>query len=398
MKTRILCIILSLLLLFSGCATGSSATESQQTDADILAKRRETVQAYMRSMNEILWRADETFTYTVATGNIEIVAGRLYKGLPYTGASASDVRLLDHVSEYDSKGIPIISGLDDIVLGSPAKKAIIGNDCSGAVWLSWSQFSTSISGFKASTRQMTQNNGYLRVGNYESEEDTYSNTLITCENNTKEVMFKAYAQLQPGDAVVYYNGSKGHAMMVVENTIRERDGAITGSSSCIKIVDQTSGTKNSLYYDEKLQEDVYYIGNIEKVYSYIDLFSQGYLPVTCKELNDPSPLPEEKITDSETTATVDNIFQGTFSSNYLIDSVTITITDASGNAAQTAICYNRESNRRSLDLAKFLTAGEPIVKGAIDLASLPSGTYHCKHVCRTPYGIEHTMREFDFTI
>jgi hypothetical protein len=83
-------------------------------------------------------------------------------------------------------------------------------------------------------------------------------------------------------------------------------------------------------FDEKLGREVHVFCGVDREWSYSYLLEKGYLPVTCQELIDPTPLEEEVIEDSLQTFTVKEILSGTLNSNYRISHVVVTIFDENG--------------------------------------------------------------------
>ena len=408
---RILAILLSLTLIFSffGCsANGNEAEEN----AKILAERRDIAESYMRKMATVLWRATEDITYSNSSNSVDptteigdltfIRAGRLYRGLPYSHAAGGPCAFLEYAGEPDENGIYSISGLTWHSLNGSNKTARIGNDCASAVGLAWGQLGNSLMQ-DSNTKYMTTKYGYLRVGEYMSRDDAHTYTLPVCEENGFEVMAAAYAQLQKADAVVRRNkaDNNGHAMLVVNVHVDYTDdGTISGATSYITVLEQTSGTiENELsYYDAALGETVYRTYIIDKKYTFLDLFSAGYLPVTCKELIDPSPVADEAVSDSLTTFSKDNIYNGVLTSTRFMESVSIMICNEAGETLQRSTASPTSRQLYTFDLQTFVTDRAEVIRGHIDLDSLSSGNYRCKVVCRLITGTEITVRDYTFRV
>jgi len=401
--TKAIALALAAMMLLTACSSGQGgdSTTAPLTDEQILEQRRDAVEAQMRKMATVLWRSTEDITYTKTAGDdaeLRIVAGRVYQGLPYTQAGGTELGFLDFAASKDEKGIYTISGLNKEMLHSGSGLCRISNDCSSAVLLSWGMVGNSVT--STSTKTMVPDRGCIRVGEYESDPSVNNNTKDTIRQNDEQTMYKAYAQLQKGDAVVYNHNGAGHAMMAVKVIVYEKDGVINGDASLVLLIDQTSSymRQEKIVYNETIGENVYQIYGLDKGVSFKSLYNTGYLPVTCKELIDPSPVEEMKVTDSESTYTKDNIFKGVFSANRHVGDVTITIKDASGNVVQKVTGYVKRSDWRNYDLNNFLTEDPKVLNGSVDLSKLAAGTYHCTHVCRLADGTEFTMRDFDFTV
>lgn len=411
---RVISLFLAFLILFSftGCTKNNNA-EIEAQNAQILAERRDRAESYMRSMATVLWRATEDITYSnnskctdpTLPGTKDLIyikAGRLYRGLPYSHAAGGPNAFLEYADEPDENGIHSISGLTWHPLTGSNTTARVGNDCASAVGLSWGILGNSLKQ-DSSTKYMTTDYGYLRVGEYTSNSDAHTYTVPVCEENGYDVMAAAYAQLQKADGVVRRNkaDNNGHAMMVVDVHVEYTEsGAISGAASYITVLEQTSGhiEQERFKYDAELGENVYTTYLIDNKYTFFDLFSMGYLPITCKELIDPSPVLEPGVTDSLAEHTIDNIMDGSLLSTRFMESVTIQILDASGNALQQ--CTASPINRQLyfFDLQNFKTERAEVLRGSIDPNTLTAGTYRCKLICRLITGDEFTVRDFEFTV
>lgn len=403
--SRALCLMLVLCAFFSLAACVQSPdTEPEPSlslEEQILADRRDTVEKYMRKNASVLWRAGEDMSYEIEGRIYEIAKGRLYQGVPYTYAGGTMDAFLGFASEPDDKGIYTVSGLEPEALANSGDTARIGNDCSSALILAWSQIGANVTGVR--TKQMTPKNGFIPVGDYkvDMESYTYTNTKAIVLENGRETIYNAYAQTQKGDCLVYSTGH-GHAIMVVSvDVVYGADGKIDGDKSSFTILEQTRNNvkSNKTYYDESLGETVHVIGGVDLRRTFDYLAKEGYLPVTCKELIDPAPVAKPVVTDSETVFNKDTILAGTISSNWFIDAATLTITNSEGTVVQkaTASC-TRVDMYVAFELAKFTTDTPKSVLGKIDVAALPAGNYHCTLICRLTNGQEFTVRDFDFEV
>lgn len=407
---KLIAICLVLLLSFSLIGCNNKADQAEK-DAKILAERRDIVESYMRKMATVLWRATEDITYSNNSNSVDptkevadlthIRSGRLYRGLPYSHAAGGHNAFLEYAEEPDENGVYYISGLTWHSLNGSNKTARVGNDCASAVGLAWGQVGNSLLQ-DSNTKYMTTKYGYLRVGDYESNDDAHTYTLPVCEANGYEVMAAAYAQLQKADAVVRRNkaDNNGHAMLVVEvNVEYTEDGAISGATSYITVLEQTSGTieKELCYYDERFGENVYQTYLIDKKYTFFDLFSSGYLPITCKELIDPSPVAEETVSDSLSEYSIDKIFEGVLTSTRFMESVSVMICNENGDVLQRSTASPTNRQLYTFDLQTFKTDRPEVLRGTIDLEGLPTGSYQCKVICRLITGTEFTARDFIFT-
>lgn len=410
---KLFCSIVSIAMLLALC--GCNNTTGVSTDQQILQNRRQAVVDEMHHMMTFLWSTDVDITYSKENFSkgldkdrpnqiITLKAGRIYSGLPYTHGCGSAYDFQAFATEQDENGVYRISGMtwealtgeDTFALNIRAR---VGNDCSEAVFWAWSKISSSIN-YKG-TKDMTEDFGCIRVGNYNCDSNQLSYTIDVAAENGTTTMFASYAQLQPGDAVVYnHHGVGSHAMLVKEVYVAKDPADIPDyKNSYVTVIHQTSGNLigEKYYYDEKLDENVYYCCRVDDKYSFPDLYKQGYLPVTCKELIDPAPLTEPTIIDTIKTPSFDNIINGSFSSPYAISYVTVTITDITGAQIQKCTAFATESELKDFQLF-HLSDPQEVKVGFLDFESLKPGAYHCSHTCRLSTGDELTVRDFDFTV
>jgi len=392
---------------FGGSATGSTEPGAK-TDDPVLLARRDAAEAYMRKMATILWRADADLLYTItgdtkpeyadSSKQFNIVAGRIYSGIPYSYSGATAASWLDLAGEPDAKGVYTISGLTWQAMSGLSTDARLGNDCSSSVERAWQSLGSAIP--LKSTNVMTPDNGFIHVGNYEAPKDILSDTKADCQKNGEQTIYEAYALAQKADAVVCRSATGGHAMMVVSNrVVRKADGTIDGYASKITIMDQEGGSfkKGEKVYNEALGQDVYITLRQDVSYRYRDLFDDGYLPITCKELIDPAPIAAASVSDSIAMPKAETLFTGTISSNRALDGVTVTITDGSGKVVQECLARPIRSTVFGFYMSQFVSDSAEQLKGSVDLSKLSAGKYRCTVTARTITGETVTVRDFEFT-
>jgi len=382
----------------------------------ILEQRRQTVMDYMRESISLLWRSDKTFTYSL--GNTErdqgksftIVEGRLYKGLPYVYAAGTRDSFLEYAGEPDEYGIYTITGVEATALNYESYGGRVGNDCSGAVTNAWSQVSTSVSASTSSG--CSPYFGVVPVGNYlfnapiNPSNNRVLDTKVVVETNGEQVMYEAYAMLKPADAAYHqeYPSTKGnHIRMVKEvNVVRNTDGTINGASSYIIMLEQTRNltSNNTTTTHPETGETIYVIGGIDRKYTFNSLFNDHYIPVTIKELRDPTALEETWVADSlEEEATIDNLFTGNISSNRYTDSVKITIYNEEGEVVQQSISRKSRSYSKLFRMSQFVNEKPGSFKGLLDLDALEAGNYRCTVTLKLTIDDDyvHTVRDFTFS-
>lgn len=380
-----------------------------RADEVILQARRAKVVAKMRQMGDLYWRATEDVTYRISSTArwVDFYAGRVYRGMPYAYARSDEQTFLEFASEPDEKGIYNISGLTTDHLGNGSSLARIGNDCSGSVNFAWNQVGAAISGTQSS-RYMIEANGYLKVGDYDYTPTDDGRVGISKEivaANGQERMFAAYAKVQPGDALDTTAAAGGHVILVVgKKVVYNPDGSINGEKSYIHTLEQTPGPVSrgveTCSWNEELGEVVYTI--YKEVYMPFDqVFSSGYLPITCQVLIDASPVEEAKVIDSVDPSeyNYENLLTGEFTTNRMVSSVTLTVTDENGEVFRVTGSGIR-AKIKSYDLQNFLTEnyeGHMVLRGALELDKLVVGnSYHCTVVVSLGSGEKITVRDFDF--
>ena len=89
--------------------------------------------------------------------------------------------------------------------------------------------------------------------------------------------------------------------------------------------------------------------------------------------------------------------KGTIRANYNIDSLTITIYDASGTVVQDAAVRTTRSSKQVISLTRFLEDDPGSMRGAIDIDALDDSKYRFVLVCRLINGEEHVLRDFTFS-
>lgn len=404
---RILSLVFVLLILVSLCACAKELTPEE-----ILSQRRDIAEAHMRSMATLLWRSDADITYSYSAANkdpnaegakslVHIKAGRVYQGLPYTHAGAGTGAFLEYGGEADENGVYTISGLNWKPLnGDWRTTARIGNDCSSALNQSWAQIGNSLVSNRK-TDLLCPDQGYLRVGEYEANPAKNEISIPVCEANGIEVMSEAYSHLQKADGVVKRIEGNGHTMMVVTNhPVRDSSGKIDPEESYVTVIDQTTSyiNKDEKYFHEQLGEDVYMFYRVDVKCTYARLFETGYLPITCKEFLDPSPVPEPAVTDTETAQAVNAMLSGNLNATRFIDFVTVTLTDKDGNIVQQITASGNRGNPYTFQMNTFVTDYPEVLNGTFDLNALPSGTYRYRVLCRLVTGDEFTVRDYEVTL
>ena len=422
---RIVCLALCALLL-TGCGAQEAANmptisvytpevpvapTAEPADAEaILAQRRDVVEQHMRYMSTIRWRIDENVTYIYSedgdpANTVKLVAGHVYQGIPYTHGAGNAYSWLSYATGQDENGVYTLSGLNKAAMNGLSRAGAgnssrVGNDCADTLYWAWAQVASSIS--FTQTIYMTPLYGCIPVGDYEWTDTVMrrSSCEVT-EANGRQRMFEAYAQLQKGDGMVHIVSDTvgGHAVMIVDTHVERNEAGIDGEKSYVTILQQSSGfeKREDTYFDETIGQDVYLCETVDVQWSFDDIFDKGYLPVTCQELIDPSPLPEPKVEDTNKTPSIDNMFSSTITANYRIAGVTVTVWDDQDRPVQQATCNSMEREFCSFALSRFLLDDQlGVLVGKIDPSALEPGQYRCAFDCRVSTGEVIRFRDFTF--
>ena len=382
-------------------------TEEEQA---ILQERRDIAEAYMRESLSVLWKTDKNIIYGLSSSRdgglkLYLIEGRIYQGVPYAYAVGTQDSFLEYATgEPDENGVYTITGLEDTAINYESYGARVGNDCSGALTNAWSLIGTSFDSSRSC--EMTAAHGVIPVGEYaftptiDESTGNITNTGVCTAQNGPLTMYNAYAQLQKGDAVFYVEDSgSNHCRMIVDVNVVYTGDMIDGKKSTVTVLEQTRRNQNQQKrYEHPELGEVFLIGCIDEVYTFAELYSGTYLPVTVKELIDPSPVEETWVKDSLENPSKDNIFTGNITSNRYIDCVTVTVTDKDGNTVQDVTGRARRRFNKDFDMTRFVTENPGACLGSVDLSKLASGNYKCTVTARLTTGDKYTVRTFDFTV
>lgn len=246
------------------------------TMSPISSIRTEVVK-YMEEMAEISWTPKEDILYWNSRFGNVYKKNMNYKGVPYTQLEryTSLGRFTINLKEENGKKI----------YNGPCKDGqYLGTDCSWAVTLAWCEIVDPT--FRLNdTHDMFVNlkngiigkdsGGIVPVGIYKIDGKELSTKEIA-ENNGKEIMFKAYSKLKPGDALlknIYYQKADkftGHIRLVKEVDIKNKT---------ISIIEQTGVDDYGVLKGSGVSSwrDGFKI-------SFEEFYNDGYIPVGNEKL------------------------------------------------------------------------------------------------------------------
>jgi len=172
---------------------------------------------FMRLQLSVQWTPDKVVKSYVNDGkDIMLRPENVYCGLPYVGSRFGN--LYNLMTYYDEQ-----TGQLDLDAMGDDVELLIGNQCSSSVYWAWARVTNCVNYEGSSNLPLAE--GYVRIGDYHIDESITSfhkagiqTSEITAENGEK-VMFEAYAQMKPADAMARYVGSAGHVIMVASNPV-----------------------------------------------------------------------------------------------------------------------------------------------------------------------------------
>lgn len=223
-----------------------------------------------------------------------------------------------------------------------------------------------------------------------------------------QTMYQTYTLAKPGDAMVHFSNTNGHAIMVIEvNPVYNDDGTIDGEKSTIILLEQASGHEkrqskdksaftvtslsqhnqhddgsntDCLYcagYTGETTEDGREIWKLDyglQTRTFKTIAESNYLAMTCDVLSDPAAkISASRISDSASDVDINGIYTGTLNSTYRVAHVILDIFDGAGNKVNSSTCFGiQNGNTNPFVLNRFstdATAGEfgSVLKGVLAL-------------------------------
>ena len=333
--------------------TTEAATEPALPVREMNALRERAV-AYMKAMAVVEW------TPGTDTAGTDYWAGYKYgttiHGIPYTNVWDSS---LEEFTGYLKDGV---------YTGPVGKNTAIGVDCTSSTLAAWGTAITDCSAVWTA-QMMPFRNGTIKVGDYAFKAAMADTTAIV-EANEEQELFKAYAQVIPGDAVLRYKDGEGHCRMVTlyPTVVRLADGSIDGENSFIYVTEvgvsgvDAQGCKT--------------MWTIDFPYSFNKLIETHYIPITTKEMNEGVEVPVDLKLSEETAPDVllSQGFYGKLKCNYRMYEVIATVTDAAGQEVRRVVDYpvNNPNNCLKQSSREYRLSG---LDTPLALKELPAGTY-----------------------
>lgn len=198
-----------------------------------------------------------------------------------------------------------------------------------------------------------------------------------------QALYQTYALTQPGDAMVHFENTLGHAIMVVDmNVVYNQDGTINGDESTITLLEQGSGHESrqsrdtwgsytqsahsghSKFVDDckycagyMEDENIWALDYDRQVRTFKTMAENNYLAVTCEELVNPAAkIAASRITDSKSNATITGVYSGTLASTYRVSHITLDVFNEAGAKINSSTCFGIQSgNKDAFSLSRFVS-------------------------------------------
>jgi len=299
-----------------------------------IAVLRQKVVDEMYGLVTITWKTKQDVPHTChCTGGVcsGVFSDKYtYIGVPYNHGSSS-LRRAQYV--IDEEGY-----LKDWTYDLPPYDGLqcyLGGDCSAILQQAWWTVSNSTSFNITKYMPPAYGSGTIAVGSYQCDfelKDVTVNgvklqsTQQYIDVNTPEVMYESYAAMRYGDAIVNSIVSGGHTRMAAEDPviIKDQEGNIDPNYSYVLMHEQGGGYN---LYDDTMTVTH---GAAYKKFTFANLYTDCYIPITCKELLTGEQEPAQAVLEDGCDG-YGGMLTGTVRTNYNLDFVQLTITDSQGN-------------------------------------------------------------------
>lgn len=329
--------------------------------------RREIVKNYMMSMYDFEWTPAETFTVGWKnTGdfgvNLKYTAGTKYKGMVYSQTCGT----LDLFEQYLNNG--------KFKDRTYYYEEVVGNHCSASMVMAYEQLIDLP--MNGSLKPAPVRKGLLMFPIDETGKEVlvnptdrgyttwYSSTVF--ELSGKENVYKAYSLLDTGDILYKNIPATGHTRMVdYVVTMKDAEGNIDPAKSYVYTIEQTNA------FDKTRKDGVNTTWWIDHAYSFSNLYSTNFMPVTLCAYHNNEPLRDAWIlyNGNNTAANASKILYGEVKSNFPLNYVRLTLSDSTGKVVSESKMYLDVSTNRACYSVKLNDYRAKLFEG------VPSGTY-----------------------
>ena len=272
-------------------------------------------------VKQIKEMANVPWTAPVAFGKFE--AGETYYGLPWVNNVDASL------AEFKA------SLVDGVYQGGTDVNSILGVDLISAITSVYGLIDPKFT-FTVSADMLTalkNETGLKKVGNYNANETDN-------EENDAQTLFKAYAELKPGDILV---GKAIWGFTVTDDTVTEynEDGSINGDKSFVYVTRPDNSSQNKWFVDQQYSFQQLYDGIINKPERrlYPATFQALWNADQSTEGMDVLEAAELSLSTTEEDLVKNNGLTATLTSNYRIYQVVAEVRDEEGNICKTVTVY-----------------------------------------------------------
>ncbi|MBQ4037418.1 MAG: hypothetical protein IJC84_04760 [Clostridia bacterium] len=281
------------------------------------------------------------------TAKLEVNAA--YGGMPYCHSTWSNLYQVMYF--YDSE-----TGVVDAKAMGDKFTTYMGNHCTSSSFWAWARVSNTNNWDGISL--LMESRGAIRLGDYEIEPTTdyyltRTDTVVECDKNGEQRMYRCYALLQKADGINYnHNATGGHVEMATQNAVVKYnpDGTINGEESYCYFQDQNPVRNPASKAQQADGTPIAVMSGVEHKYTFKQLYKTGYLPFTLAEFHGLDPVEKGEVSftlSDRTTLSVKEFMTGKFEANYAISDVNVTFFDKDGKqtGAQPYLMANAKGMR-----------------------------------------------------
>jgi len=324
---------------------------------------RQMVVDYMYAMANIKWTAGIRLDYSsYASKSLIYEPGQTYLGMVYNNNQNGFEAFLDVLDENNNH------------IGTQAGWGTApGNSCATSIRHAWQQISpTTNYEYSADMLPYFTSTGILALGNIDWSGYSDNNTDTIVQKHDAQVIFQAYALTLPGDALVRFLGTGGHALMVTKNptVVYNADGTIDMDNSYVYLTDQNNRLHTRREYPSSWE--------VDRAVSFASALKDGYLPVTNAELQSgTTPTPTFELTMKPTVSAVQNgTVKGTVKSNHYINTVRMEV-------------FSGDTVVASAQTHPYLkTCGFSTLGKQLKISELPAGKYKLVITAEVAFGTQ----------
>ncbi|MBR3879600.1 MAG: hypothetical protein IKJ24_05710 [Clostridia bacterium] len=282
---------------------------------------RQVVVDYMRKQANIEWIPANDIKLKDDLGSwgvdLTYVRGKTYHGMIYSNLNSSYHKF---ASELEASGGKFSSD-------ATSWENIIGVGCCSAILNALQQVSNDVYGETANFVPNGKSTcRAIKLGDYKVKDGCIQTDEIVAENDD-QTMYRAYAQLDVGDIIVKRVNGAPHIRMVTEKaTVLNTGNKVNPGRSCVKCIEQTNA------FDKSRTDGKLTTWREDKVYTFYDLYTKNYLPVTLGFYENPETELPYLALDKEITPSIleKKSLNGTVSSNYPLKHVYLNVYNADG--------------------------------------------------------------------